>query len=227
MIRAACKVISCVVAATAISYAAFTYQTTNVSNASVMSSQNRAVIEKPIIMDTAATDVPSCVSSDIPEQDAISRSFDVSNESWGTDKSYVNGMIQHIVQQNDTGKYAIAIDTSLCRVGIFKRDDNGTYSLDHAFNADLGYIDNVTKETHTFTGAWHIDHRTVDGPEGASYFTCFVPCWGKNGEDDGQGFHSGYDGSPSYESAGCTRLFYNDAKYISENIPDGTLVLVY
>lgn len=125
----------------------------------------------------------------------------------------------------DTG-YAIAIDTSACRVGIFAAADSG-YTLERAFNADLGYIDGKTGKTHTFTGEWHIDHRSESIPEGASFFTCFVPCWNDDGTDDGQGFHSGYDGNPGYESTGCTRLFYNDARYIYDNIPDGTPVIVY
>mgnify|MGYP004498107543 CR=1 FL=1 len=65
------------------------------------------------------------------------------------------------------------------------------------------------------------------GPSGTKQLTCFVPCWNDDGTDDGQGFHSGYDGDPSCESAGCTRLFYNDARYIYDDMPDGTSVIVY
>lgn len=146
--------------------------------------------------------------------------------SGGGDAGYAASMASRLDGiATDTG-YAIAVDTSTCRVGIFTEGDSG-YTLERAFNADLGYIDKSTGTTHTFTGVWHIDHRSETIPEGASFFTCFVPCWNDDGTDDGQGFHSGYDGDPGYESAGCTRLFYNDAKYIYDNMPDGTSVVVY
>lgn len=193
-------------------------------------SQNEVITNKPIIHDKMiTTDIVSYISNDIVSQDAVSKHFDVSNESWKGDIEYVSNMLNKIINQHDNGEYAIAIDTSKCRVGIFKQSDTDgiEYALDKAFYADLGYIDNITSNTHTFTGVWHIDHRTTDGPEGSSFFTCFITCWDEDGSDDGQGFHSGYDGTPSYESAGCTRLFYNDAKYIFDNVPNGTLVLVY
>lgn len=183
--------------------------------------------EKAIVFDRQAHEQPIVdVSSELMAKDAKSKGYDVSNEEWRGDAEYVESMASRLDGiATDTG-YAIAIDTSTCRVGIFAADGS-RYTLEMAFNADLGYIDESTGTTHTFTGAWHIDHHSETIPEGASFFTCFVPCWGDDGTDDGQGFHSGYDGDPGYESAGCTRLFYNDARYIYDNMPDGTPVIVY
>lgn len=183
--------------------------------------------EKPIVFDRQAPERPIVdVSSELMAKDAKSKGYDVSDEEWREDAEYVESMASRLDGiATDTG-YAIAIDTSTCRVGIFAADGS-RYTLEMAFNADLGYIDESTGTTHTFTGAWHIDHHSETIPEGASFFTCFVPCWGDDGTDDGQGFHSGYDGNPGYESAGCTRLFYNDARYIYDNMPDGTPVIVY
>lgn len=166
------------------------------------------------------------MKSELIAKDAKSEGYDVSNEGWRGDAGYAASMASCLDGiATDTG-YAIAVDTSTCQVGIFAAGDSG-YTLERAFNADLGYIDKSTGTTHTFTGEWHIDHRSETIPEGALFFTCFVPCWSDDGTDDGQGFHSGYDGDHGYESAGCTRLFYNDAKYIYDNMPDGTPVVVY
>lgn len=183
--------------------------------------------EKPIVFDRQSTEQPIVdVKSELIAKDAKSKGYDVSDEEWRGDAGYTASMASRLDGiATDTG-YAIAVDTSTCRVGIFTEGDSG-YTLERAFNADLGYIDKSTGTTHTFTGVWHIDHRSETIPEGASFFTCFVPCWNDDGTDDGQGFHSGYDGDPGYESAGCTRLFYNDAKYIYDNMPDGTSVVVY
>lgn len=184
-------------------------------------------VEKPIVFDRQVPEQPIVdVKSEFIAKDAKSEGYDVSNEGWRGDAGYAVSMASRLDGiATDTG-YAIAVDTSTCRVGIFAAGDSG-YTLERAFNADLGYIDKSTGTTHTFTGEWHIDHRSETVPEGASFFTCFVPCWSDDGTDDGQGFHSGYDGDPGYESAGCTRLFYNDAKYIYDNMPDGTPVVVY
>lgn len=183
--------------------------------------------EKPIVFDRQSTEQPIVdVKSEFIAKDAKSKGYDVSDEEWRGDAGYAASMASRLDGiATDTG-YAIAVDTSTCRVGIFTEGDSG-YTLERAFNADLGYIDKSTGTTHTFTGVWHIDHRSETIPEGASFFTCFMPCWNDDGTDDGQGFHSGYDGDPGYESAGCTRLFYNDAKYIYDNMPDGTPVVVY
>lgn len=183
--------------------------------------------EKPIVYDRQVPEQPIIdVSSELMEKDAKSEGHDVSDEPWRDDAGYVESMASRLDGIATDTEYAIVIDTSTCRVGIFAASDSG-YTLEMAFNADLGYIDGATGRTHTFTGVWHIDHRSESIPEGASFFTCFVPCWNDDGTDDGQGFHSGYDGDPSYESAGCTRLFYNDARYIYDNMPDGTPVIVY
>ena len=183
--------------------------------------------EKPIVFDRQVPEQPIVdVKSELIAKDAKSAEYDVSDEEWMGDAGYVASMTSRLDGiATDTG-YAIAVDTSTCRVGIFAAGGSG-YTLERAFNADLGYIDESTGATHTFTGAWHIDHRSETIPEGASFFTCFVPCWGDDGTDDGQGFHSGYDGDPGYGSAGCTRLFYNDARYIYDNMPNGTPVIVY
>ncbi len=182
--------------------------------------------EKTIVFDRQAPTQIVDVKSELMANDAASAEYSISDEAWRDNVKYVKSMAVRLDEiATDTG-YAIAIDTSTCRVGIFAARDSG-YMLEKAFNADLGYIDEATKRTHTFTGEWHIDHRSESIPEGASFFTCFVPCWDDDGTDDGQGFHSGYDGDPGYESAGCTRLFYNDARYIYDNMPDGTPVIVY
>lgn len=183
--------------------------------------------EKPIVYDRQAPEHPIVdVSSELIEKDAKSAGYDISDEPWRDDSEYVESMAGRLDGiATDTG-YAIAIDTSTCRAGIFAAGDSG-YTLERAFDANLGYIEEETGRTHTFTGEWHIDHRSESIPEGASFFTCFVPCWNDGGTGDGQGFHSGYDGDSGYESAGCTRLFYNDARYIYDNMFDGTPVIVY
>lgn len=183
--------------------------------------------EKAIVYDRQASEQPIVdAKSELIVKDAKSKGYDVSDEEWRGDSEYAASMASRLDGIAIDTRYAIAVDTSTCRVGIFTEGDSG-YTLERAFNADLGYIDKSTGTTHTFTGVWHIDHRSETIPEGASFFTCFVPCWNDDGTDDGQGFHSGYDGDPGYESAGCTRLFYNDAKYIYDNMPDGTPVVVY
>lgn len=183
-------------------------------------------LEKAIVLDRKETAQIVDVKSELIANDAASAEYNVSDEAWHRDAEYIASMKSRLVGIATGTGYAISVDTSTCRVGIFVAGDSG-YTIEKAFNADIGYIDETTGRTHTFTGKWHIDHRSESIPEGASFFTCFVPCWSDDGTDDGQGFHSGYDGDPSYESAGCTRLFYNDARYIYDNMPDGTPVIVY
>lgn len=127
--------------------------------------------EKEIVYDRQAPEPPIVdVNSEIEAKDAASTEYDVSDEEWKNDAEYVDSMASRLDGiRTDTG-YAIAIDTSTCRVGIFAASDS-RYTLERAFNADLGYIDEATGRTHTFTGEWHIDHRSETIPEGASFFT--------------------------------------------------------
>lgn len=127
--------------------------------------------EKEIVYDRQAPEPPIVdVSAELMAKDAASTEYDVSDEEWKNDAEYVDPMANRLDGiRTDTG-YAIAIDTSTCRVGIFAASDS-RYTLERAFNADLGYIDEATGRTHTFTGEWHIDHRSETIPEGASFFT--------------------------------------------------------
>lgn len=177
---------------------------------------------------TTFDDTRPQVSTDIATQDENSKSRPVSNELWGTSEpGYVADMAQRLSEAQEGGVWAVAVDVSRGRVGVFSRGSQGVYQLVRAFNADMGYIDPKTGSSHTFTGTWFVDHKAKEGPEGASFFTCYILSWTDDGQEDGQGFHSGYDGVPSYESAGCVRLYYNDAAYIYDNVPGGSLVMVY
>lgn len=122
--------------------------------------------EKPIVYDRQAPEHPIVdVSSELIEKDAKSAGYDISDEPWRDDSEYVESMADRLDGiATDTG-YAIAIDTSTCRVGIFAASDS-EYTLERAFDADLGYIEEETGRTHTFTGEWHIDHRSESIPGG-------------------------------------------------------------
>ena len=81
-------------------------------------------------------------------------------------------------------------------------------------------------ESHTFTGTFHVDHKSAhDGPD--DWWTCFIPYYKPDGTDFGQGFHQGYTGIPSFQSYGCTRLSTENAKWIYDNVPIETTVVVF
>lgn len=183
--------------------------------------------EKAIVFDRQAHEQPIVdVSSELMAKDAKSKGYDVSNEEWRGDAEYVESMASRLDGiATDTG-YAIAIDTSTCRVGIFAADGS-RYTLEMAFNADLGYIDESTGTTHTFTGAWHIDHHSETIPEGRRSSPASCRAGAMTGRTTGRDSIAGMMAIPDTRVPDARACSINDARYIYDNMPDGTPVIVY
>ncbi|MCH3942148.1 MAG: RICIN domain-containing protein [Atopobiaceae bacterium] len=147
--------------------------------------------------------------------------------SWKNDASYVSGITNKARSlSTDTGSI-IVTDRSTCRVLVF--DANSGCKLVKAFDSNLG-----TAEHPTFTGTYRINHKWESGASNP-YFTVYFDYWVNNdgtgahnaANDDGQGFHDAYDGTPGYESHGCTRLYHENAKWIFDNVSIGSTVYIF
>lgn len=161
------------------------------------------------------------------------------------DASYVNSNRSRIASAGSSTNYGCVIDTSKARVMVFQRSGS-SWALVLACDAALG------RPGHkTFRGTYTVDHKNraywndTAGPGVNDWWTCYLPAWSNAynpnmrpymGSDsryqglyeDGQGFHYGYDGSrPGYRSGGCTCTSYDDAKWIYDNVPIGSKVVVF
>ena len=137
------------------------------------------------------------------------------------------GMYQIAQSQSSATNYLILVDTTKCRVGIFS-GSQGRWSAIQYWLCSPG-----TSSTPTVKGSFTVKNRgKVFGKEGQYscwYFTRFY------GE---YLFHSVlyYPGSMTnikdgrlgmQLSHGCVRLDINNAKWIYDNIPNGTKVYIY
>lgn len=151
------------------------------------------------------------------------------NAAWVHDSRYTSMCAQKASKcGSDTDWFAV-VDITLCRTTFLQRFD-GSWKVVAAFDCgtgksqkELGVSD--SDESHSFTGAFKIDHKN-ELLGGLKWWVCYIPCWTQDGLDDGQGFHNLYLGYPGRYSNGCVRLTDMNAKWVYDNIPVGTTVLV-
>ncbi len=176
--------------------------------------------------------------------------------TWSNDTAYLSSMAQKVTDAKssyadkaartgnnyDGTDYAIVVDRELCRVTCFKRI-NGQLSAQKTFNCNLGRQEGGSYRT--FAGFWKVEHKQIcnwaDKYFGKGYndwSTCFIEAYvqtpnddlryvaGK-GWEDCQSFHSSASTETGYDSAGCVRLLWDDAKWIYDNCPVGTWVIIF
>lgn len=156
--------------------------------------------------------------------------------TWSGDWGYLDEMRQYANQYGSPTDFFIVVDYDLCRVIIFQRSGS-------AWNAVKTW--NCNAGTNTFGGLWHVVHRNICMWDD-SYFnrmdnnwaTCFVEAYSPTnylghqryypgrGYEDCQAFHSSSYTTTGYKNPGCVSVPEVNAKWIYDNVPDGTSVYV-
>lgn len=164
-----------------------------------------------------------------------------------TDWGYVDG--------KDTG-WACTVDIDKARVCVFRKSGS-KWMLVKSYNVYVGKYNNKRgSKCNSFSGVWSIKHKAVDlydekasGVSCAPWWSCFLECWttdrqsvgnlvnryypGK-GYELGQGFHTvsyadpdGVSVAARHKTMGCTGMRERDAKWIYDNVPIDTPVIVF
>ena len=151
------------------------------------------------------------------------------NAAWIHDSRYTSMCAEKAAEcGSDTDWFAI-VDVALCRATFLEQFD-GSWKVVAAFDCgtgksekELGVSD--SNQSHSFTGTFKVDHKN-ELLGGLKWWVCYIPCWTQDGLDDGQGFHNLYLGYTGAYSNGCVRLTDMNAKWVYDNVPVGTTVLV-
>ena len=143
---------------------------------------------------------------------------------WGDDTEYISDLSKRVSEAGSVSDWAVVTDTYKSRTCVF-RSFCGAWVCVQRFDCAVGTVQS-DGHSGTFAGNKTIDHKAEKTDEGNGWWSCTVPWWGENGEDDGQGFHDGFDGTTGMITHGCTRLYSENAKYIYDNVPVGSRVIV-
>ena len=189
----------------------------------------------------SSTDDPSTNNTQRPDTptggntDYSSRSRDASlyNVTWTGDTEYINRLAQKATQVGSGSDYFFAWDNELCRVIVFQRSGGGWSAIK---------LWNCNGARATYSGAWSVVHRQkcnwADEYFGMGYndwSTCFIESYsssskghlryipGKGYEDCASIHATGYS-ETGWGNGGCCGLLIDDAKWVYDNIPNGTTV---
>lgn len=189
----------------------------------------------------SSTDDPSTNNTQRPDTptggntDYSSRSRDASlyNVTWTGDTEYVNRLAQKAAQVGSSSDYFFAWDNELCRVIVFQRSGGGWSAIK---------LWNCNGARATYSGAWSVVHRQkcnwADEYFGMGYndwSTCFIESYsssskghlryipGKGYEDCASIHATGYS-ETGWGNGGCCGLLIDDAKWVYDNLPNGTTV---
>lgn len=146
--------------------------------------------------------------------------------NWSNDVKYLEQMRQKAREIGSSTGWFCTVDRDNFKTTVLVNLD-GDWRVAKTYDCGTGRkgIEGI-KESHTFTGTFTVDHKSAhDGPD--DWWTCFIPYYKPDGTDFGQGFHQGYTGIPSFQSYGCTRLSTENAKWIYDNVPIETTVVVF
>ena len=146
--------------------------------------------------------------------------------SWSSDTAYLEQMRQMARNTGSSTGWFCVVDRDNFKTTVLVYLE-GDWRVVKTYDCGTGLVglDGIP-ESHTFTGTYTVDHKRAHGGPN-DWWTCFLPYWNPDGSDNGQGFHAGYTGVPSYQSLGCTRLTYDNAKWIFDNVPIGSTVVVF
>lgn len=189
----------------------------------------------------SSTDDPSTNNTQRPDTptggntDYSNRSRDASlyNVTWTGDTEYINRLAQKAAQVGSSSDYFFAWDNELCRVIVFQRSGGGWSAIK---------LWNCNGARATYSGAWSVVHRQkcnwADEYFGMGYndwSTCFIESYsssskghlryipGKGYEDCASIHATGYS-ETGWGNGGCCGLLIDDAKWVYDNLPNGTTV---
>lgn len=170
------------------------------------------------------------------------RDASMDDVTWSGNQEYIDMLRDKVASVVDATGWVCTVDVDRCRCVVFQRNDVGGYDVALTANTQQGRI--VDGKSITFTGVWHIEHKRrslwADGIDVNDWWCCLVPCWQATNDDGhlwqdpstglfdgGQGFHRAWETVPGYSMGGCTGLTWDDAKFIYDEVPIGSTVVVF
>ena len=197
-------------------------------------------------VDVDALNVPSGDrsgdASKVDDAEYGGRDASMGDVTWSGNQEYIDMLRGKVASVVDTTGWVCTVDVDRCRCVVFRRNDTGGYDVTLTANTQQGRI--VDGKSITFTGVWHIEHKRrslwADGIDVNDWWCCLVPCWQATNDDGhlwqdpstglfdgGQGFHRAWETVPGYSMGGCTGLTWDDAKFIYDEVPIGSTVVVF
>lgn len=170
------------------------------------------------------------------------RDASMDDVTWSGNQEYIDMLRDKVASVVDATGWVCTVDVDRCRCVVFRRNDTGGYDVALTANTQQGRI--VDGKSITFTGVWHIEHKRrslwADGIDVNDWWCCLVPCWQETNDDGhlwqdpntglfdgGQGFHRAWETEPGYNMGGCTGLTWDNAKFIYDEVPIGSTVVVF
>lgn len=187
----------------------------------------------PSTNNTQHPDTPTGGNSDYSSR---SRDASLYNVTWTGDTEYINRLAQKAAQVGSGSDYFFAWDNELCRVIVFQRS-GGSWSAIKLWNCNGA--------RNTFSGAWSVVHRQkcnwADEYFGMGYndwSTCFIESYSSSslghlryipgkGYEDCASIHSTGYSETGWGNTGCCGLLYDNAKWVYDNVPNGSTVYVF
>ena len=163
----------------------------------------------------------------------------LANVSWADDQVYLDAVITKANEISSTTDWFIACDNALCRVVVLRWDYGARgWKVDQCWNCNGA--------RKTYWGAWTVQHRYkcnwADEYFGKGYndwSTCFIESYSDynegghlryvpgKGYEDCASIHSTGETTTGWVNSGCYGLLWDNAKYIYDNVPDGSSVYVF
>lgn len=151
------------------------------------------------------------------------------------------------MQTGSVTGWCCTVDLDRGRVCVFRREGS-RWNLVRSYNAYVGAFNSKRgSKSNTFSGVWTMQHKSRalwdeawGGIDCNDWFSCFIEAWSPTptsyanryfegkGYDDGQGFHHvGYTDGNWQRTQGCVGLTYDESKWIYDNVPLETPVVVF
>lgn len=181
-------------------------------------------------------------ASKVDDAEYGGRDASMGDVTWSGNQEYIDMLRDKVASVVDATGWVCTVDVDRCRCVVFQRNDAGGYDVALTANTQQGRI--VGGKSITFTGVWHIEHKRrslwADGIDVNDWWCCLVPCWQETNDDGhlwqdpstglfdgGQGFHRAWETEPGYNMGGCTGLTWDNAKFIYDEVPIGSTVVVF
>lgn len=178
-------------------------------------------------------DTPSGGNTDYSSRGRDSSMYNV---TWGGDTEYINRLAQKAANVGSSTNYFLAWDNELCRFIVFTRSGGGWVA---------SQLWNCNGARNTYSGAWTVVHKQkcnwADEYFGMGYndwSTCFIESYSRSslghlryipgkGYEDCASIHSTGYSETGWGNTGCCGLLYDNAKWIYDNVPNGSTVYVF
>ncbi len=182
---------------------------------------------------TQRDDTPSGGDTDYSSR---SRDYSIYNVSWSGDSEYISRLAAKASAVGSSTNYFFAWDNELCRVIVFQRSGDGWSAIK---------LWNCNGARNTYSGAWTVVHKQIcnwaDEYFGQGYndwSTCFIESYTSDslghlryipgrGYEDCASIHSTGYSETGWGNTGCCGLTWDNAKWVYDNMPNGSTVYVF